>query len=144
MHGQPGRLGFGDQFPRKVRTPRSQGQALMGNSTCQKKAQRLLVQEDYIIKEDGAAMPFQVLAADFSAIYIVDVRNSVVMNSKYHGQAYDRTRRITIMKHKRTQYVSPEKVLTPPGMPSFTDFELLCRRVCNYDWTLYACVCVCV
>ena len=94
-------------------------------------AQRRRVQEDTILHENVKEFPVELLMKNFSDIYVVGRETSLTVNASAFGQAYDRTRRLTWLQHKRTVVTSPTRCLQWPQLAKALE------RTCCMDWTVY-------
>lgn len=92
-------------------------------------AHRRLLQENFIVHENVPTFNADVLIDLLGEFYaLVD---SLVLNASDYGQPYERSRRITILRHKRTILEKPS------AAPCYPDFCDLCKRNCYIDWTHY-------
>eukprot|EP00959_Pyramimonas_sp_CCMP1952_P114838 2400814-Pyramimonas_sp.AAC.1 len=84
-----------------------------------------------ILHENVGEFPFKFLQSSLASQYVLDERNSVVIDSRDHGQAYERVRRLSILLHK-------SQIKLDVGFPSsLKAWEVTCRRDCKFSWRSY-------
>lgn len=96
-------------------------------------AQRRMVQEDVIVHENVPLFPLSMLRETLGDIYLVEDEMSAVLDADCFGNPYNRSRRWSILVHRRALIFHP----TRNAVPAWEQFAKLYMRKCSADLDIY-------